>query len=280
MFLNKENVGDRMLETPGLSVLSSSADMKYKENQFLVGKQQNPCGELSRAEFGFVSSDSLVNPSHKGSTLINCRDYSSQEANAAQADSHSLRHFMDDWPKNQSDRVAVSWPELNMQSDRTELSISIPVTSSDFMSSTSSPADEKVNLSPLKLSREIDPIQMGLGVGTVLTDSSQRQANWIPISWENSLGGPLGEVLHNTNNSSGDSKNSPSGLNLMTEGWESSPWIGSSPTGVLQKSTFASLSNSSAGSSPRTESKTHEGASLCNELLSSTPGNTSSVPAM
>ena len=102
---------------------------------------------------------------------------------------------------------------------------------------------------------------MGLGVGNnALSDSSNssRQANWIPITWESSMGGPLGEVLNlstNNNNGSdnqcGKNNNSSSALNLMSDGWDNnnSPPLGSSPTGVLQKTAFGSLSNSSAGSS-------------------------------
>ncbi|CBI19365.3 unnamed protein product, partial [Vitis vinifera] len=241
IFLNKENVGERMQETQGLSILSSTIDQKSKENQFSLPKQQIPYEESSRAGFGLVPSNSLLS---KSSSFMNCRNF-------------------DDWPKNQSDRTAISWPDIDLQSDRTQLSISIPMASSDFI-----------------LSREFDPIQMGLGVGSVLNEPNQRQANWIPISWETSMGGPLGEVLHSTNNNGGDCKNS-SALNLMTEGWDGSPRLGSSPTGVLQKTSFGSLSNSSAGSSPRAgNKKTNDGASLCNDLLGSTLVNSSSLPSL
>ncbi|KAI3759016.1 hypothetical protein L6452_06589 [Arctium lappa] len=98
------------------------------------------------------------------------------------------------------------------------------------MSSTSSPISERLNLSPLR---------MGLGV-------SNNNKQWIPVSWESSMGGPLGEVLNN----------SPSALSLMTDGWESSQQMPLSPTGVLQKTAFGSLSNSSTGSNPRTGSTT------------------------
>ncbi|XP_022766437.1 growth-regulating factor 1-like [Durio zibethinus] len=271
--LNKETVGERIHDTaPGLSMISPNVDLKSKENPFLILKN----------EFGVVSSDSLLNPSHKSSSLIKCRNFgSSQDLTSQETESQqSLLQFMDDWPKSQSDRSAISWPEVDVQSDRTQLSISIPMAASDFMSSTSSPNNEKVTLSPLRLSREFDPIHMGLGVGNVINEPNQRQANWIPISWETSMGGPLGEVLHSTNSSTADYKKS-SALNLMTEGWDNSPRLGSSPTGVLQKTTFGSLSNSSAGSSPRAENnKTHEGASLCNDLLGSTLIHSSSLPAL
>ena len=283
---NKENGSDRIPDADTLPMLPPTLELKPKENPFMIHKQQIPYEESSRNEFGLVTSDSLLNPSQKSSTLVSSRSFgSSQNPTNRETDSqHSLRHFIDDWPKTQPNRSGVSWPELDMQSERTELSISIPMnTSTDFMSSTSSPTNDKVTLSPLRLSRELDPIQMGLGVGNALNDSNTRQANWIPITWESSMGGPLGEVLNlsNNNNTTSDhcAKNS-SALNLMTDGWDNSPPLGSSPTGVLQKTAFGSLSNSSAGSSPRAENKTQEGASLCNDLLSSTLGNSSSLPAL
>lgn len=279
MFLNKENVGERMQEAQGLSMLSSTIDLKSKENQFSMPKQQIPYEESSRAGFGLIPANSLLS---KSSSFMNCRNFgSSQDVDNQEPDlQHSLRHFIDDWPKNQSDRTGISWPDVDLQADRTQLSISIPMSSSDFMSSTSSPTNGKLTLSPLRLSREFDPIQMGLGVGSALNEPNQRQANWIPISWETSMGGPLGEVLHNTNNNGGDCKNS-SALNLMTEGWDGSPRLGSSPTGVLQKTSFGSLSNCSAGSSPRAgNNKTNDGASLCNDLLSSTLVSSSSLPSL
>ncbi|TYI82546.1 hypothetical protein E1A91_D05G228400v1 [Gossypium mustelinum] len=272
LLLSKDTVGDT---APGLTMTSVTGDLKSKENPFLIPKRQNSYEHHSRTEFGLVSSDSLLNPSHKISALIKCRNFTSQETESQ----HSLRQFMDECSKTQSDRSAISWPEIDVQSDRTQLSISVPMAASDYISFTSSTNNDKVTLSPLRLSREFDPIHMGLGVGSVINDSNQRQANWIPISWEASMGGPLGEVLHSTNSSTGECKSS-SALNLMTEGWDSSPRLGSSPTGVLQKTSFGSLSNSSAGSSPTAEhNKTHEGASLCNNLLGSALVQSSSLPA-
>ncbi|KAG7029290.1 Growth-regulating factor 6, partial [Cucurbita argyrosperma subsp. argyrosperma] len=269
LITNKENGSIALHETPttsGFSVLSPSIEMKQQPKQlpFAVQKQQNPFEESTRAEFGLVSSNFLLNHSQKASSLMNYRGYnpsegisSTQEAAETQ---HSLRQFFNNWPKNQSDSSSVSWSNsnLDLQSDRTQLSISIPMATSDFRSSTSSPANEKVTLSPLKSLQEMDPLQMGLGVGNVMDEPNNRQANWIPISWESSMGGPLGEVLHSTN--IGGELKSSSILNLMTEGWDNnSPSLGSSPTGVLQKTAFGSFSNSSTGSSPRTENnKTHE----------------------
>ncbi|KAL2317866.1 hypothetical protein Fmac_031742 [Flemingia macrophylla] len=274
---NKENnsASERMQDGPALPVLPPTLELKPKENNpFMIHKNQIPpydeSSSRSNNEFGLVTSDSLLNPSQKRSF-----GGSSQKDSESQQQ-HSLRHFIDDSPKPQSQhhhhyhhhRTGV-WPELDMQPDRTQLSISIPISSSDFMSftNTSSPSNEKLTLSPLRLSRELDPIQMGLGVGSAPNEANTRQANWIPITWESCMGGPLGEVLNlssgsNNNSNASDQcggKNNTSALNLMKDGWDNSPPLGSSPTGLLQKTAFGSLSNSSAGSSPRAENN-KEGA--------------------
>lgn len=238
----KDNAGERIQSTPGGLSLLSQ-----ESSLFMTRKpQQNPYDESSRPEFGLVTSDSLLNPT-------------SQKTQECQ---HSLGQLMD-----------AQW-------DRTQLSISIP-----DMPHTSSEFNSETNLSPLRLSRE----QNTPSTNHHHHDHHNRQANWIPISWETSLGGPLGEVLHNTNNNntnSADCKRSTSSmssvLNLMTGCWDISPPIGSSPTGVLQKTAFGSLSNSSTGSSPRAENnKALEGGSLCNDLLGSAHLNSSSsLPAL
>lgn len=245
---------------------SSGLSLLSKENSFLTESSSN-------REFGFVTTDSLVNPSsHKNSSTPRAAE-TTEAQQQQQHQPHSLRHFIDDWPKSQPNRQAgLSWPEMDIQSDRTQLSISIPMDSSasvDFVPSSSSPEKTSDHLSPLRLSRELDRVPMSLGVGAGREGQlGNRQASWIPRAWENSLGGPLGEVLHHTNNNTSSSNNngsklvdkcknssssSSSVLNLMTDGWDSSPPMGSSPTGVLQKTAFGSLSNSSAGSSPRAE---------------------------
>nr|GMD93885.1 growth-regulating factor 1-like [Ipomoea batatas] len=211
---------------------------KKESQQHSIIKNQHSYEAPSRSGFGLVCSNPLLNP----------EDVSDRESKTR----HSLHQFMDDWPKNQ--------PEIDLQSDQTRLSISIPMSTSDFMSSTSSPVSEKLAASPLKLSWEHETTQMGLGVGAAINERNQRQGNWIPIAWESSVGGPLGEVFHSTNSKSSDCKNA-SALNLM-EGWDGSPRMASSPTGVLQKAAFCSHSNSSAGSSPRAENSVMNPPSL------------------
>ncbi|GMI83148.1 growth-regulating factor 1 [Hibiscus trionum] len=283
LILNKDTVGDKMPYTaPGFSMISPKGDLKSKENPFLIMKQPISYEENSRNGFRVVSLDSL-NPSDKSFSTIECRNFgSSQDITSQEIESqHSLRRFIDDWPKVQSDCSAISWPKLDVQSYRTQLSISIPMAASDFKPTTSSPNNKNLTPSPLRLSREFDPIHIGLGVGNATNESNRGQVNWTPVSWETSMGGPLGEALHSSNSSTMvDFKNS-SVLNLMTEGSINSPRFGSSPTGVLQKTALGSLSNSSAGSSPKTENNmTHKGVTHCNDLLGSDLVKSSSLPAL
>ncbi|KAK5840194.1 growth-regulating factor 1-like [Gossypium arboreum] len=260
-------------QTAGESNLSHSGPLnRWLLNKESIGERMHDTAPGN--EFGVVSSESLLNPSHKSYSLIKCINFGcSQDLDSQETESHrSVRQFFDGWPKTQSDCSSIFLPEADVQSDRTQLSISMPMALSDFMSSTSSPNNEDVTHSPLQLSRELDPIQMGLGVGSVGNETNWRQANWIPISRETSMGGPLGEVLHSNNSSSAECKNS-SALNIMTEKCDHSPRLGLSPTGVLQKTMFGWHSNSSAGSSPRAENNK-------NDLLGSTIVHSSSLPAL
>lgn len=250
-------------------MMSSTINRKSDESTFCIPRQDILFEQCSQTEFGLVSYDSLLNPSQK-SSYFNSKPYESflNFSDEESHDQHPLRQFIDDCPKDQSNRSVISWPE-ELKSDCTQLSMSISMVSSDFSSSSSSLLREKLAFSPLRLSREFDPIQMGLRVSGDHNESSQKQANWIPISWGTSIGGPLGEVL-TTSTSHADSCKSSSALNLLREGWDGSPQLGSSPTGVLQKSTFGSLSNSSSGSSPRAESKKNNGsASLYEDVVGS-----------
>ncbi|KAL3525573.1 hypothetical protein ACH5RR_013945 [Cinchona calisaya] len=277
-----DHLVSRTQDLQGLSTVGDPVNVKSKDMPFSIQKQHALFGGSWQSEFGIVSPDSLLNPSQRSSkmssktpdSLLGFSDHQAQNQ-------HPLRHFIDNWPKDQSDRISVSWPE-ELKSDWTQLSMSIPISASDFSSSSNSPRQDKPNLSPLRLARQIDPIQMGLSVTKDLIEPNQKQPNWLPVSWGNSVlgGGPLGEVLNSTSNSAGALKNS-SALDLMTEVWDNRPHLGCSPTGVLQKSTFVSLSNSSSGSSPRTDiKKAPEGASLCDDILGSTLASSASIPSM
>lgn len=222
-----------------------------------ISKQQNPFEETStRVNLGLISTDSLLNSRGNSSENLSFVFYN-PEMNDQHTISHPFRHFIDDWSKNPSDVVD------KMQSNRTELSISIPI-SSEFSSSSSSPNQDKLSVSPLRLSCEFNP----------MNDGSQGGLSWI----QPTLGGPLGEVLTNTGTTSKDvtSNLSASSLNLMTDGWNSRTRFESSPTGVLRESGFGSLS-SSAGSSPRAENlKAHES----DDLLRPTFVNLSTNPSL
>ncbi|KAF9668440.1 hypothetical protein SADUNF_Sadunf14G0003800 [Salix dunnii] len=271
---------NRAQDARSISMMSSTINQKSDASSFSVPKQDILMEQCSQTEFGFVSSDSLLNPSQKSSyinskpfeSFINFNDKESQ-------DQHALRHFIDDWPKDQSTRSVICWPE-ELKSDWTQLSMSIPMASSDFSSSSSSPTQEKLALSPMRLPCELDPVQMGLRVSIDHNESSRKQTNWIPISWGTSIGGPLGEVL-TTNTSHADSCKSSSALGLLREGCDGSPQLRSSPTGVLQKSAFCSLSNSSSGSSPRAEcKKNNDTASLYEDVVGSIIASSPPIPSL
>lgn len=237
--MNKGNTNEL---SQGLSMLT---DLSSKSRYTLmhVSKQQNPFEETSaHVDSGLISTDSLLNSRGDYSSGNFSFIYSNPQATDQHAKPHPFRHFIDDWSKNPSN-------------DRTELSISIPMASSDFSSSSSSPnPKDKMPFSPLRLSCEFNQ----------LNDGRQRGSNWIPISWEPTIGGPLGEVLTNSTTPKDLGKNlSSSSLNLLTNGWNSSTRFESSPTDVLQKSGFGSLS-SSARSSPRAE---NHGTRESDELL-------------
>ncbi|CAN1185176.1 Growth-regulating factor 6 [Linum perenne] len=206
VLMNTKNAGDHRAE----QMLSLSSMLPATTNSttspFLISKQHNPYPDST--EFGLVSSDSLLNPSHD----------SAQDHHLGHHQHHSLLQFIDNSPDH-----------------RTQLSISTPIQPHsvvDFMSSTSSPNDDKVNnISPLRLLpiNELDPIQMGLGV--VANETYQRESNSVPVA---SMGGPLGEVLQSSNNADnivggrGDQCRSNVGSsdqNLMNGGWNDSSSI-------------------------------------------------------
>ncbi|KAK6125341.1 hypothetical protein DH2020_040910 [Rehmannia glutinosa] len=257
----------------GLSLIPPTIGLKPKDSPFSIQKQHATFSESTDSEFGIVSSDSLLNPSERIPYMnTNNSDsflrYGAKEANNQQP----VHHFIDDWPKDQSERDSGSWPE-ELKSDWTQLSMSIPM-GPDF---SSSPAQEK-SISTLKLSHEFDPIHMSLGVSHDFNEPiPKQQPSWLPVTWGNPMGGPLGEVLTSTTTGAGEDNNFSS-----VKAWKSGSNLGSSPTGVLQKSTFVSLSNSSSGSSPTSgdNKKASENASLCNDLLGSALASSAAIPSL
>ncbi|XP_021718740.1 growth-regulating factor 1-like isoform X1 [Chenopodium quinoa] len=250
--VNIANSSQGMQGDTGLDFQYPKISLNSNGNKFSVT-------ESTAGNFAFLTSDAILNTTHTDSSVS--RSYGpTHDLNAQRSNPQHSNHSMDD-------QSSILWSKLQTQTDRTtQLSISIPP--ADFMSSTSSPTGENVALSPLRLSREFDTVQMGLGVNTVTNDRR-------PSSWETSLGGPLGEVLKTTTNiSSGIQSKSILPLNLLSKGWDGKPQPASSPTGVL-----GYFSNSSAGSSPKAESgKALETSTLSGDLIGFTLGSSSSLP--
>ncbi|KAK9670230.1 hypothetical protein RND81_13G187700 [Saponaria officinalis] len=255
---SSDPITKRLNEQQGLSVMSPTINLESKDSQYSIQKQHMSYDESSISDFGVVSNDSFLNPTQK-SSYLDIKSYNSlPEFNMQQSqDQYPLRHFMENVPKDKSHRSAIPGHK-DPNSDWTQLSMSIPM-STDFSSSSSSPNHDKVTISPL--SWDLDP--------SVMAEGGTKQNAWTQIAWGNgnSMGGPLGEVLLN---------NASSGIN------KGERWDGSSPAGVLQKSTFVSLSNSSSGGSPRgVQMKTLGGASICDDLLGfAARATSSSVPSV
>ncbi|KAE9466762.1 hypothetical protein C3L33_01328, partial [Rhododendron williamsianum] len=268
---------NRMRIPPSHSVVSPTTNLKAKDSPFSIPKQHIPIKESPHSQFGLISSDSQLNPSQ----ITTSRNYNPVlDFNAHEShDQKPLRPFMDEWPKDQSSSATIAWPE-ELKSDWTQLSMSIPL-ASDFSSTSSSSPQDTIAQSPLRLSRELSQMENCMSLTNHHSESNQKQKNWIPISWGSSVGGPLGEVLNSTSSTVGGCKNS-SASNLTRSGvWNGSPQLGSSPTGVLQKTNFVSLSNSSSGGSPRAENKTANGSgSIGDDVLGSTLSCSFSLPSL
>ncbi|KAG9143678.1 hypothetical protein Leryth_017171 [Lithospermum erythrorhizon] len=196
---DKANVSLRAQDTKNVSRLPPTTSFKdhYSPTQY-----HNAIEGTSRAEFGLICPDSVLNPLNKNASNIYRNNGAFEAGNTGDNNKsqHSLHLFRDDWSKNRSGSSI---------SDRTELSISIPKTPSDYISTTSSPSNETFGVLPLRLLPELGATHMGLGIGAV--------DEHIPCSWKTPVGGPLGEALHVTTNSSNDNGKRTSALNLMTE---------------------------------------------------------------
>lgn len=243
-------------------------DLKSKDTLLSIRQQHVHTEGSSLQEFGLVSSNSLLYSSDKGSyNDPRNRDvflsYNEQETQNQQP----LHRFMDDWPKNRSDHLTVGWPD-EYKSDWTQLSMSIPKDSSTFSSCSNSPR-EKFSLAPPSIPCEQDTVNMSLALRN---DPSEKQTSWNPVAWENSMGGPLGEALNSTSNSVEASRSSLILNPRNSKVWDGRSQWGSSPTGVLQKTTFISVSNSSAGSSPRAGNK-FGGSNLPDDVPCSIPSS-------
>ncbi|PKU83465.1 Growth-regulating factor 6 [Dendrobium catenatum] len=232
--MNKGTESERAQNSQSTSIPTNLCSV-FTDTLFPIFKQQTSFeGTIVCADFGLTLPDSPSNPPRSSDPeKLTCM--LAPKMQDQQSKSHPLLHFIDDWPKSHSVN--------EMHTDRMQLSISIPMGSSHYSSSSSSPKK-------YKLASSSNPLKEG----------NNRHYSWIPVSWDPMIGGPLGEVLKNksmiTENNSMNNSSSP--LNLLSNGWNSSPRLDSLPTGVLQKTCFVSLP-SSTGSSPRVERhKAHE----------------------
>ncbi|KAD2805630.1 hypothetical protein R6Q59_029321 [Mikania micrantha] len=201
--------------TPATTSALISADLRNHNSAITASLQT----AINRTQ---ESSDSLMYPVNYTSFL----DHGASNPNP-------LPDFVNPWSKAES-----------LKRDWTQLTMSIPMAASDFSSSSNSPAQETLAVPSLGLTPYFYP------------DPTHKQtSNWI-LSSGNSMGGPLGEVLNRSCSCKGlKIKNPSSGAEMnhtSCDMWEAvNHHMGSSPTGVLQKTTFVSLSNSSSASSPK-----------------------------
>ncbi|KAG8093269.1 hypothetical protein GUJ93_ZPchr0012g20495 [Zizania palustris] len=218
---------NRMLK---VNVIDHSEELKRTMLQNTKGN--NWSEEMSsQAEFTVIPAGSVMNT--PGSENVNTFP---QQQNSKQAQQNQVHHVF----------------AKGIQSDNIQLSISIPLDSSN-------------------LSTNYDKAQTGLVVGSSSNEGSDAPSSWIPDSWETSLGGPLGEFFTNTTGNMSDDMNktfSSSCLNFLADG-HTCPQM-RSPTGVLQMTNFSSVPSSNV-SSP---------GSLCNGLLTASLVNAQTVQTL
>ncbi|KAG6490361.1 growth-regulating factor 6-like [Zingiber officinale] len=226
------------------TVKSAAGDPRPAPFDTMSLSKENTNDQVQDAANSEAMTSKSVSRKQSASSLSDINFLPTLKLDDMQSQSNPLRHFIDDWPKTQSDGSTITWPEIeDMRSERAQLSMSKPLASSEFSSFTAPNRESDTDL-PLSLSLEAD----------------QRRASWIPISWEISMGDPLGEALKNTNNATkvqSKTCSTSTSLYLLPDCWDSIPRVGS-----LTSSTV---------SSPRTENKANESTgSLCNDLLGPT----------
>ncbi|KAL3618906.1 hypothetical protein CASFOL_037134 [Castilleja foliolosa] len=210
------NLVSRSQGFEGLSLLSPTIGLKPKDlPPFSVEKQHKTAfqesSSSSHSEFGIVPSDSLLNPSERIIPLYMNTNISDSFLQFNPKETINHQHSVH--------HFIDDWPKES-ESDWTQLSMSIPTTTTQ-----DSPVQTKSISSLRLLPHELDPFHMSLGVSrNFINETTQKQPSWLPVTRGNPVGGPLGEAL--------------------------SSQLGSSPTAILQKSTFVSFSNSSSVSSP------------------------------
>lgn len=109
-------VNGRTQNSKDLSMLDSFNSRKMS-NLFPVSEEHNPFkGSSSESELGHISMDSLLKP-QSSSFSDNISYVTIPMLNNQQTETHPLRPFTDDWPRNQSDHSNISRSEVEeMQS--------------------------------------------------------------------------------------------------------------------------------------------------------------------
>ncbi|KAE8718524.1 hypothetical protein F3Y22_tig00110013pilonHSYRG00466 [Hibiscus syriacus] len=134
------SIDTTLQDTGSTSVVCDVFHRQHEINNstFTITKQGAPSAESSQSDFGHVAFDSLVNLTH-GSLNMDSKEYGHllDFTTDQETQDQNLHHrFIDDWPKD-----VITWPG-ELRSDWTKLSMSNPMTSSEFSSSSSSPARE------------------------------------------------------------------------------------------------------------------------------------------
>ncbi|CAL9121650.1 unnamed protein product [Musa textilis] len=236
--MSNGNVNGRTQNSEDHSMLDSF-NSRSMSNLFPVSEEHNPFkGSSSETELGHISMDSLLKPQNS-SFSDNISYITIPMLTNQQTETFPLRHFTDDWSRNQSDHSNISRSE------------------------------------------EYETIDVGLGAAAP-SEASICQPGWLPISWESSMAGPLGEVLNNnTSNVDDQCRNLlSSSVNFLTDSCGLHTWLQSSPTGILQKTSFCSVS-SSTRSSPRVKNhKSHESnGSMYDDIFGSTKVDLPTIPS-
>nr|ACN35263.1 unknown [Zea mays] len=250
------NESENMQDSDNVSMLTSMNTGNTAGSVFPFSKQNTALFEVSssRPEFGLVPSDSLTSSPH--SSLKSVKNLLSSRSLSEHQSSASLQHFVD-WPRTPPAQGGLSWPEAEdmPRAQRSQLSVSAPMASSELSSASTSPIHdhEKLILSPLKLGREYTPSGV-VSAAANRYEVSQLEATWATMFRDSSTGGPLGEVLAK-NNSNAEARGCPSAAPPLTDYycWDSGHGMQSSPVGVLQRTTAFGSVSSSTGSSPRVE---------------------------
>ncbi|XP_042385083.1 growth-regulating factor 6-like isoform X1 [Zingiber officinale] len=230
-----------------------SLNSRNSSKLFPLSQEQNPFEEESCGfQHRFILMDSPFKPPSSSSDSIQCSD--------------------DELSRNQF----VSWSAEEMQYDRTQLSISMPKSSSNLVPA--SPISKEQMSFSSQESNAINVVREG-----VPKEASQYQKGQVLISsWECSMAGPLGEVLNNSRHTTDEQcKNLfSSSINFLADGCDLNNWLESSPTHVLQKTNFRSVS-SSAWSSPREDNRNspENKGSLCDDILGSALLRVPTIPS-